>query len=265
LDIIEAIILGIIQGITEFLPVSSSGHLEIGKWLLGQEHTGDSGLLMTVVLHFATALATLVVFKKDVGLLFSQLFSKGHSEGRTYAFKILISMIPAVIVGLFLEDQIQQLFTGQLLLVGFCLLLTGLLLFWADRQYTSARDLTNKTALWMGIAQAISILPGISRSGATIGAALLFKTDRIQAARFSFLMVVPLILGKMAKDIIEGDFAVQAQASLFALLSGFLAAFITGWFACKWMIALVQNARIRYFGYYCLAVGSIVVLIHSLW
>jgi len=263
-EVLEAIVLGIIQGLTEFLPVSSSGHLEIGKWLLGNQYSGEAGFLMTVMLHVATALATIHVFRKDIGGIFRKLFSREDPEGRRFALRIILSMIPAVLVGLTLEDQIERLFTGQLLLVGTCLLFTGLLLLWADRPYAHQGPITYRSALWIGIAQAIAILPGISRSGATIGTALLLRTDRTEAARFSFLMVVPLILGKLAKDVLDGSMEDHITVQGLPLLAGFVAALITGWLACTWMISLVRRARLRYFGYYCFAVGTFAILAHLL-
>lgn len=264
-EIVQAVILGIIQGLTEFLPVSSSGHLEIGKWLLGQKYQGDESLMMTVALHLATALATLVVFRKDILTLLSGLFDRENPASREFAWKILISMVPAAIVGLTLENQIDALFQGQVLLVGFCLLLTGGLLFWADLPLQHNGKVTRRNALLIGIAQAIAILPGISRSGATIGTALLLKIDRTDAARFSFLMVVPLILGKVFKDLLDGSADTHIQAQGLPLMVGFVAAFFTGLLACRWMISLVRQARLKYFAYYCLAAGTLTILANLLW
>ncbi len=265
MEILEAIILGIIQGLTEFLPISSSGHLEIGKWLLGERYSGEAGLWMTVLLHAGTALATVGVFRKDIAAIITGWFRPGRSEAKTFTGHILLSMIPAVLVGLYLEKEIETLFTGNILLVGVCLMATGVLLFVADRPYAHTGPLIPRNALWMGIAQAIAILPGISRSGATIGTALLLKMDRGEAARFSFLMVVPLILGKMAKDVLDAGFEVPAGISAPAAMAGFAAAFISGWLACTWMIALVQKAKLRNFAYYCLAIGTLSVLAFLIW
>lgn len=263
-EALEAIVLGIVQGLTEFLPVSSSGHLEIAKWLLGEDANPTTSLFMTVILHLATALATLVVFRKDVGKIILNLF-KGAKEERLFSYKILLSMIPAVIIGLSFEDLIEALFDKQIILVGVSLILTGLLLFWADRPYTHSRPLDYKEALWMGIAQAIAILPGISRSGATIGTALLLKVDRSEAARFSFLMVVPLILGKVSKDLLSGEMTSISSMEGMPLVAGFGAAFLTGWVACKWMIRIVKQAKLRYFAYYCLLIGSLAILAKVIW
>lgn len=263
-DALEAIVLGIVQGLTEFLPVSSSGHLEIVKWLLGEEVNPTTSLFMTVFLHLATALATIVVFRKDIQKIIFNLFGAAK-EDRVFAYKIILSMIPAVIIGLGFEDLIETLFDKQIILVGVSLILTGLLLFWADRPYTHTRSLGYKEALWMGIAQAIAILPGISRSGATIGTALLLKVDRSEAARFSFLMVVPLILGKVSKDLLGGEMTRISSTEWLPLAAGFIAAFLTGWVACKWMIRIVQQAKLRYFAYYCLLIGSLAILAKVIW
>ena len=196
---LEAIILGFIQGLTEFLPVSSSGHLELMKAIQGQEITGESGMLMTVVLHFATALSTILVFRKDIGEIFKGIFQFKLNEEFYFSLKILLSMIPAVIVGVLFEDELESLFTGKIMFVGWMLLLTGALLILADRAKNSDKKVGFGHAVIIGVSQAIAILPGVSRSGSTIGTSVLLGIDRSKAARFSFLMVVPLILGKMAK------------------------------------------------------------------
>ncbi len=251
---IEAIILGIVQGLTEFLPVSSSGHLEITKAILGDESVPQESLMMTVVLHAATAFSTIVIFRKEILEIITGLFQFKNNEQFQYSLKIVLSMIPAAAVGVLFEDQIDQLFGGQIMLVGFMLLLTGGLLFLADKARSTLKPVNFKNAFIIGIAQAIAILPGISRSGATISTSVLLGIDRERAARFSFLMVVPLILGKMAKDILSGDLA-AAETDTTLLIAGFAAAFIAGLFACKWMIALVKRSQLKYFSFYCFLVG----------
>ncbi|NNC83480.1 MAG: undecaprenyl-diphosphate phosphatase [Flavobacteriales bacterium] len=258
MSLIEAIILGIIQGLTEFLPVSSSGHLELANAILGHE-TGEENLLMTVTLHGATALATVLVFKKDVAQIFKGLFKFKKNEESAFALKIILSMIPAAFVGLVYEDAIELLFSGNILLVGFMLIITGLLLFLADRAKRTEKEVSYLHALIIGISQAIAILPGISRSGATISTSVLLGIDRGRAARFSFLMVVPLILGKMAKDVLDGAF-VEPDVDLLAISAGFVAAFVTGYFACTWMIALVKRAKLSWFSIYCFLVGLAAIL-----
>ncbi len=193
---LTALILGIIQGLTEFLPVSSSGHLELGKAVL--DDIPEEGMLMTVVLHFATALSTIVIFRKDIIEIIKGLFQFKNNEQTRFSIMIILSMIPAALVGVLFEDQIDAFFSGNLLLVGFMLMLTGGLLFLADRAKNTEGKVTISKAIIIGISQAIAILPGISRSGATIGTSVLLGIDKTRAARFSFLMVVPLIFGAMA-------------------------------------------------------------------
>ncbi len=254
----DSIILGIIQGLTEFLPVSSSGHLEIAKYILEDDSVGEFSLLMTVVLHFATALSTMVVFRKDIMDIIKMILAKEGSS-RPFVFKIIISMIPAAIVGVFFEDFIDSLFTQNLLLVACMLILTGLLLFVADRAKNTIREVSYLDAVIVGIAQAIAILPGISRSGATISTSVVLGIDRTRAARFSFLMVVPLIFGKMAKDLMDGDLTSAAVPHL-DLIAGFTAAFMTGLIACTAMIAIVKKAQLKYFAFYCFAVAVVIFI-----
>jgi len=258
MEIINAIILGIIQGLTEFLPVSSSGHLEIAKAILGEGKVGEESLLMTVVLHFATALSTIIIFRKDLIEIFSGLFQFKNNEAFQFSLKIVLSMIPATLVGVFLNDEIEALFGGALTLVGSMLLITGLLLLLADRAKASEKQVEVKDAILVGISQAIAILPGISRSGATISTAVILGIDKEKAARFSFLMVVPLIFGKMAKDFFSGEIS-ATDTNFLVLFIGFIFAFLTGMLACKWMIKLVKSSQLKYFAYYCFAIGSIVI------
>jgi undecaprenyl-diphosphatase len=262
MGIIEAIVLGIIQGLTEFLPVSSSGHLELAKMLLGDEALPKESLTFTVVLHFATALSTLIIFRKEVLQIFKGLFQFKWNEETQFSLKIIISMVPAVIIGLLFEEQLEYFFSGQILLIGFMLLLTAGLLVLADKAKTTDVSTTYKSAFIIGIAQAIAMLPGISRSGATISTSVILKIDRTQAARFSFLMVVPLIVGKIAKDLLGGDIAINS-AEIAPMLIGFVAAFLSGLIACKWMLALVKKSKLYYFSIYCAVVG-VVAIVYSL-
>jgi undecaprenyl-diphosphatase len=258
MDIINAIILGIIQGLTEFLPVSSSGHLEIAKAVLGEGKVAGESLLMTVVLHFATALSTIIIFRKDLAVIFGGLFQFKNNESFQFSLKIALSMIPAALVGVLFNKEVEALFGGPLTLVGGMLLITGVILFLADKAKASSKKVGIKEAILIGISQAIAILPGISRSGATISTAVILGIDKEKAARFSFLMVVPLIFGKMVKDVLSGNIQYE-NATFLPLLIGFIFAFITGLIACKWMIKLVKNSQLKYFAYYCLAIGSIVI------
>jgi len=255
--IIQAIILGIIQGLTEFLPVSSSGHLELAKVMTGYDQSASESMMMTVVLHAATALSTMVIFRNEIIEIVKGLFSfeKEHVE---FSGKIILSMIPAAIIGVMFDEQLEALFDRQILLVGVMLIVTGLLLFLADRAKNTTKKVSWSNALIIGISQAIAILPGISRSGATISTSVLLGVDRTRAAKFSFLMVVPLILGKMAKDMLSGDLS-YASGDLVPLLAGFGAAFVTGLVACTWMIALVKKSKLSYFAYYCFVVAGIAI------
>ncbi|AZQ43297.1 undecaprenyl-diphosphate phosphatase [Nonlabens ponticola] len=263
MEVLDAIILGVIQGLTEFLPVSSSGHLELGKAILGDNSVPEESLMFTVVLHFATALSTIVVFRKDIIELLAGLFSFKWNEQTQFCLKIVLSMFPAVFVGLLFEEELEQLFGGNVILVGFMLIVTGLLLFLAGRAKNTGKAVSWKDAILIGIAQAIAMLPGISRSGATISTSVLLGNDRTKAARFSFLMVVPLILGKIGKDLLSGDLSVSDSGSL-PLILGFVAAFVTGLIACTWMISLVKKAKLHYFSYYCFAVGVVAIVAGSL-
>ncbi len=258
MDILDAILLGIVQGLTEFLPVSSSGHLELGKAILGDQSIPQESLLFTVVLHFATALSTVVVFRKDVFEIFKGLFQFKWNEETRFSLKIIISMIPATMLGLLFEEQMEQFFSGNVPLVGYMLIVTALLLYLADKAKDTNKSVSNLNALVIGISQAIAVLPGISRSGATISTSVLLGVDKSKAARFSFLMVVPLIIGKMGKDILGGEITMQDD-NLIILGAGFLAAFIAGLFACTWMIKLVKKSKLTYFALYCLLVGLIAI------
>lgn len=256
MSVIDAIILGIIQGLTEFLPVSSSGHLELGKTLLGEDALPEESLLFTVVVHFATALSTVIIFRKDVADILRGLFKFRYNTETQFSLKIIVSMVPAALVGIIFESEIEELFSGQILLVGAMLIITGLLLFLADRARLTGKSVSYRNACIIGIAQAISIMPGISRSGATISTTVLLGVDREKAARFSFLMVVPLILGKVAKDLMDGNVTANEQMFL-PLTFGFLAAFIAGLFACKVMITLVKRSQLTWFAIYCFVVGTL--------
>ena len=257
---LEAILLGIIQGLTEFLPVSSSGHLELGKAILGDNSIPEESLLFTVVLHFATALSTIVIFRKDILELLKGLFQFKWNEESQFSLKIILSMFPAAIIGVLFNDEIEALFSKQILLVGTMLLITGLLLFLADRAKRTQKKVSYGSALLIGVAQAIAILPGISRSGATISTSVLLGIDRERAARFSFLMVVPLIFGKMTKDLLGGDF-ISAQMDMMPLFLGAIAAFLSGLIACRWMIALVKRSQLKYFSFYCFAAGAVAIIV----
>ena len=256
---LEALILGIIQGLTEFLPVSSSGHLEITKAIFNNDIGSEQSMFMTVLLHAATALSTIVVFRKEIVEILTGLIKFKNNEETRFSIKIILSMIPAVFVGLYFEKEIEELFRDNIVLVGSMLILTGGLLFLADRSKTTDNGVSFSNAVIIGVSQAIAILPGISRSGATISTSVLLGVDRTKAAKFSFLMVVPLILGKMGKDILDPEFAIS-NTDLSPMIIGFVAAFVTGLIACTWMIKLVRKSKLSYFAYYCFAVGIISIV-----
>jgi undecaprenyl-diphosphatase len=253
-EILNSIILGIIQGLTEFLPVSSSGHLEIAKFILGDKAIGEESLLMTTVLHFGTALATIIVFRNMVGSIIKGLFDKTNPAAKEFTIKIIISMVPAAFAGLFFEDLIESFFGGKLLLVCTMLLITALLLILADRAKNTGKEVSYKDAFLIGVSQAIAILPGISRSGATISAASILGIDKGKSAEFSFLMVVPLIFGKIAKDILEGEMGNGAY-NITELTVGFFTSLFVGIGACLWMIKIVKSSKLAYFAWYCIVIG----------
>ena len=259
----EALLLGLVQGLTEFLPVSSSGHLAIGKALFSIE-TAD--LSFEVVVHAATVLATIVVFWKDILKLLQDLFKFKMNDGTKYILMILVSMIPVFIVGMFFKDYVEDIFGSGLLVVGCCLVVTAALLYLsetlsarraareAETGAAAGKDMSYKSALWMGLAQSVAVLPGLSRSGSTIATGLLCGVKREEVTRFSFLMVLVPILGEAFLDVVGGDFAASSVGGL-QLAVGFIAAFISGLFACKVMIAMVKKARLRWFALYCVLVG----------
>ena len=259
MSVVEAIILGIIQGLTEFLPVSSSGHLELAQAIFGNQNNAEGNLLFTIVVHGATALATLIVFRTDVCSIVRGLFQFTNNESTQFSLRIVLSMIPAALVGYFFEDTISIQFFGNTLLVGLMLLVTAGLLYIADKPTQNRANVSLTDAWWIGISQAFAILPGISRSGVTIAISLLLGVARDRAARFSFLMVVPLIFGSMAKKILDGGLE-QQVLNLTPILAGFLAAFFSGYLACQWMIALVKRSQLRYFVYYCSLIGMIAIM-----
>ncbi|MEO9869591.1 undecaprenyl-diphosphate phosphatase [Ekhidna sp.] len=256
---IEALILGIIQGLTEFLPVSSSGHLEIGSVLLDAQSSDN--LLFAVIVHLATALATIVVFKKDILTLLKDIFKFQWNESTQFAAKILLSMLPVFVVAIFFKDQIEELFVGNLVLVGSMLLITGGLLLFAHYKKDGEKNVGYLSAFTIGLAQAFAVLPGISRSGSTIATALILGVERSKAARFSFLMVLIPILGASLLELLDyaentGTHTINTSS----LIIGFLAAFGSGFLACKWMIKIVRKGKLTYFAIYCFIVGFIAIL-----
>lgn len=262
MDWIQALILGIVQGLTEYLPVSSSGHLAIGQALFGM-NDGSDNLAFTVAVHVATVLSTLVILWREVVWLFEGLFKWEKNDETRYVLNILVSMIPVGIVGVFFKDTVEEIFGSGLLIVGCCLLVTALLL--AFSYYSHPRQKENislKDAFIIGIAQACAVLPGLSRSGSTIATGLLLGNKKEKLAQFSFLMVIPPILGEAFLDLMKvskGE-AVMGNIETFPLIVGFLAAFVSGCFACKWMIDIVKRGKLIYFAAYCTLIGAVTII-----
>ena len=256
---VEALLLGIVQGLTEFLPVSSSGHLEIAGVLLGIE--ASENLLLAVLLHAATALSTVVVFRKEILTILTGLLQFQWNDELKFSLKILISMVPVGVIGILFEDEIASFFSGNLLLVGSALIFTSALLFLSHKKRFQDKNVSFIHAIVIGLAQAVAIIPGISRSGATIATALLLGVEKSKATRFSFLMVLIPILGAGAlklKDYLEG---VETTAiSGMTLFVGFLSAFISGYLACVWMLNIVRKGKLSWFAAYCMVVGLIAIM-----
>lgn len=261
----EALVLGIIQGLTEYLPVSSSGHLAIGAALFGVE--AAENLTFTIVVHVATVLSTLVILWKEIEWIFRGLFKWQINDETIYTLKIILSMIPIGIVGVFFKDSVEEIFGSGLPVVGAMLLLTALLLAFSYFYKPKERhEITYKDAFIIGLGQACAVMPGLSRSGTTIATGLLLGAKKEKLAQFSFLMVIPPILGEALLDgmkIIEGSVSGESEISLLALIVGFVSAFLSGCLACKWMLNLVKNGKLVYFAIYC-AIAGAVTLIFSL-
>jgi len=255
----EALILGLVQGLTEFLPVSSSGHLEIGKVLLNIEV--KESLTFTVMVHFATVLSTITVFYQDIKKLFTGLFQFKWNEETRYVFKILISMIPVLVIGILYREEVESLFSGNLKLVGSALLVTALLLISTQLVKPGKKKIPFLDAFIMGIAQAIATIPGISRSGATISTGLLLRNGRSEVAQFSFLMVLLPIMGAALLDILSmSTSTAEAGIATSSLVIGFLAAYFSGYMACRWMINLVKKGNLYWFAIYCAVIGIISII-----
>ena len=263
MDWLQALILGIIQGLTEYLPVSSSGHLAIGQALFGMQN-GEDNLMFTVAVHVATVLSTLVILWSEIDWILKGLFKFEMNAETKYVLNIIVSMIPVGIVGVFFKDQVEEVFGSGLLVVGICLLVTSALLTFS--YYARPRqkeDISWKDALIIGIAQAIAVLPGVSRSGSTIATGLMLGNKKEKLAQFSFLMVIPPILGEALLDIlkaVKGEAVIGGIGTL-PLLVGFVAAFFSGCLACKWMINIVKRGKLIYFGIYCAVVGVVTIVL----
>lgn len=261
----EALILGLIQGLTEYLPVSSSGHLAIGSALFGIE--GEENLAFTIIVHVATVLSTLVILWKEIEWIFKGLFKFQMNDETRYVINIIVSMIPIGIVGVFFKDKVEAIFGSGLLIVGCCLLVTALLLsfsyYYKPRQ---KEKISLKDAFIIGLSQACAVLPGLSRSGTTIATGLLLGNSKEKLAQFSFLMVIPPILGEALLDalkMMKGE-DIAGDIPAISLIVGFLAAFVSGCVACKWMINIVKKGKLIYFAIYCTIAGAVTLAISLL-
>lgn len=264
MDWLQALVLGLLQGLTEYLPVSSSGHLTIGSYLFGLN--GEDNLAFTVVVHVATVLSTLVVLWKEIDWILKGLFKFRMNDETKYFINILISMIPVGIVGVFFKDQVEEVFGSGLLIVGCMLLVTAALLVFS--YYARPRQRENISPLHafiIGLAQAVAVLPGLSRSGSTIATGLLLGNKKEKLAQFSFLMVIPPILGEALLDVVKGLKGEEAFGGIDALplIVGFVAAFVSGCVACKWMINIVKKGKLVWFGVYC-AIAGVATIVFSL-
>jgi undecaprenyl-diphosphatase len=256
---IEALLLGLVQGLTEFLPVSSSGHLELGKYILGVD--AERSLAFTVAVHGATVLSTIVVFRKDLFSIVKGLFELKWNPSWQFASLIAVSMIPVLVVGLFFKDYVESFYTGNIRFVGFMLLITASLLAFTYFRKSFDRKIGFLDSFIIGLAQALAVLPGISRSGATISTGLMLGNKREFITRFSFLMVLIPIIGANLLDLMKGEMTNEAGVGTSAILIGFFAAFFSGMFACKWMIGIVNRGRLKYFAIYCLIIGLLAIFL----
>jgi undecaprenyl-diphosphatase len=256
---IDALILGLVQGLTEFLPVSSSGHLEIGKVLLGVDL--QESLTFTVVVHGATVLSTIVVFFSEIVKLLKQSITFRYNDSTIYILKIIISMLPVLIVGILFKERISALFNGNLVFIGCMLIITSILLALTRFIKTEGkREIPYLDAFIIGIVQAIAVIPGISRSGSTIATGILLGNKREDVTKFSFLMALVPIIGANILDLMKGDLLNGNGPGSTALITGFIAAFCAGLFACKWMISLVKKGNLIYFSIYCLLLGLTAII-----
>lgn len=253
----QALILGLVQGLTEFLPISSSGHLVIGKEILGIDAGNPT---FEILVHAATVCSTIVVFRKDIAQLFAGLFKFQYNDETAYIFKIAVSMIPILIVGVFFKDFVKNLFGEGIGLVGAMLLVTAILLTFTYffKPKKAERSITYKDAFIIGVTQAIAVLPGLSRSGTTIATGLLLGDKKSEVAKFSFLMVLIPILGEAFLELLDGQFSPETSGiPTISLIIGFFAAFFSGLVACKLMIEIVKRSKLIYFAIYCAVVGLI--------
>lgn len=257
MNIFEAVILGLIQGLTEFLPVSSSGHLEIAKAFFGINPEGS--FYFTVAVHGATVLSTIAVFYRELFGLAKGVMQLRINQETSYTIKILISMIPVALVGFLLKDEVEALFNGNIVMVGCMLIVTALLLLAGHFTRKREREIGFLDSLIIGIAQAFAVIPGISRSGATISAGLILGNRKDEIARFSFLMVLIPVIGANLVELMTSEVMIQGSDTA-AIVAGFITAFISGYLACRWMITLVRKSRMIWFAAYCILAGLIAII-----
>lgn len=260
---LDALILGLVQGLTEYLPVSSSGHLAVGAELLGNKDAAEN-LAFTVLVHAATCLSSIVIFWKPILDILRDLLKFQWNANTRYTAMLLVADIPVIIAGLLFADQIDDLFAGNMSVIGAMWLLTATLLLLTTLVSKQEKPLTFLNTFLIGIGQTFAIMPGLSRAGTTIAVGLLLGVERAQVARFSFLMVIVPVLGKTVldlKDVLSGDGGSFANLSLVPATIGFVAAFISGLFACWAMIRLVNKGKVHYFAFYCIAAGILALLI----
>ena len=260
MELFESIILGAVQGLTEFLPVSSSGHLQLAKALLGVEL--EENLTFDIALHAATVLSTFVVLWSEIWQLIKGLFTRGMNEEKSYILKLVVSMIPIGIVGLMLGDYIDAILSSQyvMLVVGGMLLLTAALLSFAYYARPRLKEsISYRDAFIIGVGQAVAAMPGLSRSGTTIATGILLGNKKSAVATFSFLMVLAPIMGQALLDILDGGLAIEGVGTV-SLAAGFLTAFVVGCLACKYMINIVKKGKLIWFAAYCAVVGVVAIM-----
>jgi len=259
MSIWEAIVLGVIQGLSEFLPISSSGHLELANYLFGISESGS--LQFAIAVHGATVLSIIVVFFREIIGILAGVFKFRLNDQTILALNIIVSLVPILFVGLMFKDQIEALFTGNILVVGIMLLFTSVLLTFSHFTSSGSRPITPKRAFIIGIAQAVAVMPGLSRSGATISAGLIQGIDRKNAAKFSFLMILIPVIGMNLLELLNASSKGDSVGAP-ALIAGFLSAFLVGTFACRWMIRLVERGKLIWFAIYCAIVGIVAIALY---
>lgn len=263
MSLFEAFVLGVLQGLTEFLPISSSGHIQLGAYFFGI-NTSEN-LIFTILVHGATVLSTIIVFRQDILKIIQGVLKFAYNEETKFFLQVVVSMIPVGLIGILYKDQVETLFDGKIIFVASMLAVTGLLLAATNYIKPSTRtgEVNYLKAFTIGLAQAFAVLPGISRSGATIASGLILGVDKEKATRFSFLMVIPPILGATLLQAIEliQEPSLTGSTSYSALAVGFISALVFGILACRWMISIVKKGKLIYFAAYCFIISTIVLIL----